>query len=166
MNIVRGSGIEGIKGIGSKYNNIIRPLLNITRAEIEEYCHENNLTPMIDKTNFETIYTRNKMRNSIIPMLKEINPEVLNSITRLGNILTEEDEFISRYIDKIYNDIVIKEKNIELNKVKFLELHRGAQRRVLRKAILEFKGNLIDISYKSIENAIDSIISSFQMQFK
>ena len=110
---------------------------------------------MIDKTNFESIYTRNKVRNDIIPILKEINPEVLNSITRLGNILTEEDEFISEYVDKIYNDICI-EKN-KLSKTKFLELSKGLKRRVLRKAILQFKGDLVDISYSSLQNAINFI---------
>jgi len=158
MHIVRGSGIEGIKGISAKSNNIIRPLLNAERVEIEQYCIENNLTPMIDKTNFESIYTRNKVRNNLIPLLKEINPEILTSLNRLGNILTEEDEFISSYIDTIYNDICI-EKN-KLDKKKMLELPRGIQRRILRKAILEFKGNLVDISYSSLENAINLIMTS------
>ena len=160
MHIIRGSGIEGIKGISVKNNNIIRPLLSTTREEIEKYCVDNNLTPMIDKTNFETVYTRNKVRNKIIPMLSEINPEVLNSITRLGNILSEEDEFISDYIDKIYNDIKIEEKSIKISKAKFVNLPKGLQRRILRKAICEFKGDLIDISYKTLENAISSILIS------
>lgn len=160
MHIIRGSGIEGVKGISVKNNNIIRPLLSTTRDAIEKYCIDNNLTPMIDKTNFETIYTRNKVRNKIIPMLSEINPDVLSSITRLGNILSEEDEFISDYIDKIYNDIKIEEKCTKISKSKFIKLHKGLQRRILRKAICEFKGDLIDISYKSLENAISSILTS------
>jgi len=160
MHIIRGSGIEGVKGISVKNNIIIRPLLSTTRDEIEKYCMDNSLTPMIDKTNFETIYTRNKVRNKIIPMLNEINPDVLSSITRLGNILSEEDEFISDYIDKIYNDIKIEEKCTKISKSKFINLRKGLQRRILRKAICEFKGDLIDISYKSLENAISSILTS------
>jgi len=112
----------------------------------------------MDKTNFENIYTRNKVRNTLIPLLKEINPEILASLNRLGNILTEEDEFICEYIDKIYNDICI-EKN-KLNKAKFLELPKGAKCRILRKAILEFKGNLVDISYSSLQNAVNLIMTS------
>lgn len=157
MNIIRGSGTHGLKGIKDKNNNIIRPLLNVSREEIEKYCRENDLTPMIDKTNFETLYTRNKIRNKIIPLICEINPDALGSITRLGNILDEEDEFISEYIDKIYNDIVISSKSIKIAKNKFLALHKGIQRRILRKAILEFRGDLVDITYKSLENAISTI---------
>lgn len=157
MNIIRGTGAYGLKGIRDKNNNIIRPLLNTSREEIEKYCHENNLTPMIDKTNFETLYTRNKIRNKILPLICEINPDALSSITRLGNILDEEDEFISEYIDKIYREIIIASKNIKIDKNKFLTLHKGIQRRVLRKAILEFRGDLIDITYKSLENAISTI---------
>lgn len=160
MHIIRGSGIEGIKGISAINNNIIRPLLNTKRVEIEEYCKENNLTPMIDKTNFESIYTRNKVRNKILPMFEEVNPDILNTLTRLGNILIEEDEFISEYADKIYNDIKIEKKDVKLNKIKFVNLPKGLQRRVLRKAICEFRGNLVDVSYKTLENTISTIMTS------
>ena len=91
-------------------------------------------------------------------MLQEINPEILASLNRLGNILTEEDEFISEFVDRIYNDICIEKS--KLNKTKFLELSKGAKCRVLRKAILEFKGNLVDISYSSLQNAINLIMTS------
>lgn len=160
MNIIRGSGVEGIKGIRSKKDNLIRPLLCASRIEIEEYCSENKLTPMIDKTNFETLYTRNKIRNNIIPMLQEINPDVLSSINRLGDILSEEDEFISEYVDKMYNEILDKTNGIELDKNKFLTFSHGLKRRILRRAISDFKGNLVDISYKSLENATRIISNS------
>ena len=72
MNIIRGSGIKGLKGIEAKRNNIIRPLIECTRAEIEEYCKKHTLNPRIDKTNFQNIYTRNKVRNLLIPYIKEM----------------------------------------------------------------------------------------------
>ena len=56
MNIIRGSGTTGLKGIEAKRDNLIRPLIESTREEIEDYCKENNLNPRIDKTNFENIW--------------------------------------------------------------------------------------------------------------
>ena len=106
MNIVRGTGLDGLLGIEVKTKNIIRPLLCVTRDEIEQYCKEKNLTPMIDKTNFETIYTRNKMRNIIIPNLKEINPNILNVVTRMSTILKDEDNVIDSIAKEKYDLVV------------------------------------------------------------
>ena len=66
MNIMRGSGISGLKGIEPKRGIYIRPLIECEREEIEKYCEKNKLNPRIDKTNFENEYTRNKIRNIVI----------------------------------------------------------------------------------------------------
>ena len=67
MNIIRGSGTSGLKGIRPiRENKFIRPLIETTREEIEKYCDEYKLNPRIDKTNFENEYTRNRTRNSLI----------------------------------------------------------------------------------------------------
>ena len=68
LNILRGSGISGLKGIEAiRDQKYIRPLINTDRESIEKYCEENNLEPKIDETNKENIYTRNKVRNVLIP---------------------------------------------------------------------------------------------------
>ena len=75
MHILRGSGINGLKGIEAKRGKYIRPLIECERNEIEEYCTEKKMQPRIDKTNFENEYTRNKVRNLLIPYIKkEFNP--------------------------------------------------------------------------------------------
>lgn len=93
MNILRGSGTAGLKGIEAKRDNMyIRPLIEITREEIEKYCIENKLNPKIDKSNSENIYTRNKVRNVVIPYIKkEFNPNILKTINRLSDVATEEN---------------------------------------------------------------------------
>ena len=83
MHILRGTGINGLKGIEPKRGMYIRPLIECERREIEEYCEENNLEPRIDKTNFENIYTRNKIRNVVIPYVqKEFNQNIIQTIDR------------------------------------------------------------------------------------
>lgn len=74
LNIIRGTGINGITGIKPINGKIIRPLLCVSRKEIEDYAKQNDLSYITDSTNLETEYTRNKIRNILLPMLEEINP--------------------------------------------------------------------------------------------
>ena len=85
MNMLRGSGIAGLKGIEPiKNDKYIRPLIECERFEIEEYCKQNNIEPRIDRTNFENVYTRNKVRNIVIPYIKqEFNPNIIQTMDRL-----------------------------------------------------------------------------------
>ena len=96
MNIIRGSGTSGLKGIEAERDGkFIRPLIECTRNEIEEYCKEQNLKPKYDKTNMKNIYTRNKIRNILIPLIqKEFNPNIVSSLNRMSQIAKEENEYL------------------------------------------------------------------------
>ena len=113
MNIIRGTSISGLKGIEKmRDNKFIRPLIETTRATIEEYCRIEKLNPRYDKSNKENIYTRNKIRNLLIPYIqKEFNPNIIEGINRLSNIAEEEERFINSMIEEEYKRIVIVEKN-------------------------------------------------------
>lgn len=106
LNITRGASLSGICGIPLRRDYIIRPLLCLTRAQIERYCNENNLQYVTDKTNFEEDYSRNKIRLSVIPKLKQINLGVEENIGRLSGLIQLSDKYL--------NDI----SNNELNKCK------------------------------------------------
>ncbi len=115
MNILRGSGISGLKGIEAKSGKYIRPLIECERGKIEEYCEKEKLEPKIDKTNFENIYTRNKIRNIVIPYIKnEFNPNIVDTISRLSELVIDEDNYIEKQIEKKYIEIVEKESNNEI----------------------------------------------------
>ncbi len=116
MNLLRGSGISGLRGIEAKREKIyIRPIIEIDREEIEEYCEKNNLNPCIDKSNFENIYTRNKIRNIVIPYIKEnFNPNIIQTMTRLSEVVVEEDEFLNNLVTKEYKNILIKNSDNEV----------------------------------------------------
>ncbi len=110
MHILRGSGINGLKGIEPKREKYIRPLIECERNQIEEYCQKENLNPRIDKTNFENIYTRNKIRNVVIPYIKkEFNENIINTMDRFSNLITEEDKYIENQVKDIFNDIKLEE---------------------------------------------------------
>lgn len=115
MNIIRGSGTSGLKGIEPiRDNKFIRPLIDCTRQEIEQYCEENRLNPRYDKTNKENIYTRNKVRNMLIPYIEEnFNPSIIDSINRLSSLATEENKYIEKIVKEEYNRILIKDNKKE-----------------------------------------------------
>ena len=111
MNELRGSGLSGLKGIEPRRGKYIRPLIEIEREEIEKYCEENKLEPRIDKTNFENIHTRNKLRNCLIPYIKkEFNPNIIETINRLSEIVTEQEKYIDEIVREKYEEINIKER--------------------------------------------------------
>ena len=112
MNILRGSGIAGLKGIEPiKNNKYIRPLIECERMEIEQYCKLNNIDARIDRTNFENIYTRNKIRNIVIPYIKqEFNPNIIQTMDRLSELVKEEDEYLDNTVKNTYKELIIEEQ--------------------------------------------------------
>ncbi len=110
MNLIRGSGLTGLKGIEVKRTHYIRPLIECLRKEIEEYCLQENLQPKYDKTNTENTYTRNKIRNILLPLLEEeFNPNIISSFNRMAQIVKEENEYIQKQVENIYPTICIEE---------------------------------------------------------
>ena len=159
LNILRGSGLEGLKGIEPKRGNIIRPLIECERDEIEQYCMDNNLDPRIDKTNFENIYNRNKIRNTVIPYIKtQWNPNIINTIDRLSNIAILEDEYMNNQVEKIYKEILIQEgqnkKEIIINLKKFNLQEKVIKSRLIRYIIKEIFGSKVGIEKTHIDDII------------
>jgi len=91
MHLIRGSASTGLGGIAYVRGNIKRPMLDFTKEEIESYLKSLDVQWVVDETNKEDIYTRNKIRNVIIPVLKEINPSVEDAILRCSAALREDD---------------------------------------------------------------------------
>ena len=157
MNIIRGSGISGLKGIEPIRENIIRPLIEITRKEIEEYCEENNLNQRHDESNDELLYTRNKIRLKVIPYVEEnINSNVVNNINRLSEIVSEEEKFINNEVAKCYEEIFIaeEEKKIIFNLKKFNTLDVVLRKRLIKKSIINLLGNAKDIEKVHINDIV------------
>ena len=158
MHILRGTGMNGLIGIEPKRNNkYIRPLIEITREKIEKYCEDNNLNPCIDKSNFENIYSRNKIRNVVIPYIKEeFNPNIIDSINRLSDVIKVENEYFEKKTKEIYNEILTSyEKNcLTLDLKKFNVQEQVFKSRILMYAIKKLKGSSNGIEKKHLEDII------------
>lgn len=99
LHLTRGSGLHGLCGIPLKNGCCIRPLLSVSRAEIEQFCAQQHIPFVVDSTNADTVYSRNRIRNEVIPHLREINPQVTEACTRMTANLREEDAFLENLVD-------------------------------------------------------------------
>ncbi len=166
MNILRGSGTSGLKGIEPiRDEKFIRPLINIEREEIENYCINNNLNPKIDKSNNENIYTRNKIRNIVIPYVKkEFNPNIIKTINRLSEVVNEENEYLNKITKQTFNEIYIGARNacsqqkedgqIILDLKKFNKLELVIKRRLIIYTINELMHTTEGIEKINIDDII------------
>ncbi len=144
MRIMRGTGLEGLVGIKPVRDNVfVRPLINIMRQEIEEYCYKENLNPRIDKTNLETIYARNKVRLELIPYIeKNFNKDITNVLNRLSNIIKVDNDYLETITkEKFKNYCDIEEEKVIISKEAFLE-NEAITNRIIRMALLKISGNL------------------------
>ncbi len=154
MNIIRGTGTDGLKGIQYKRDNIIRPLLDVYRYEIDSYCLLNDLKPRIDSSNMESIYTRNKIRLELIPFInKSFNTDIIENIGRTSKIVSCDLEFIEDYTARALEKCIV-EKNfdkIRLDIGILKDFHDSIKNRILRKVVKDIKGNLNGIEKKHID---------------
>ncbi len=161
MRILRGTGINGLIGIQSERGDLIRPILNFSRDEIEKYIEENNIPFVEDKTNFEELYLRNKIRLNLFPILKnEYNPKILDAISRLSNIAFDYSTISREYIASKEGLLWEFNKEKILVYIEKLKLQSRSFRNIMYREFFEFISKDPDgINYKIIEE-IDNLIFS------
>lgn len=159
MRILRGTGTEGLVGIEylrtEKNRGIIRPLLDVSRAEIESYCKENGLDPRIDLTNLEPIYTRNKIRLELLPYLSEnYNGNIVAALNRLSRIAKEDKDYFGGLTDTILEKhAVFKDKEHASFPLDILRGEHPAIRHRIILKLFESIGLSKDISSVHLEQA-------------
>lgn len=104
FNLSRGASVAGASGIPPKRGNIIRPLIGQTRAQIEEYCRENELSYVTDSTNLSEDYTRNKIRSRLVPLFKELNPSFENAALRFTQSAAQTRDYLNFQAQKALDE--------------------------------------------------------------
>ncbi|EES92016.1 MULTISPECIES: tRNA lysidine(34) synthetase TilS [Clostridium] len=157
MRMLRGTGLEGLIGIRAVRDNIfVRPIIDITRDEIEDYCYVNNLNPRIDKTNLENIYTRNKIRLELIPYIqKNFNSDVIEVLNRFSDTVKIDNDYLNKVSLEKYNKYCKGEKDKVIIKEEVFKEHEAILTRVIRMALKELKGNLNNFDKGHIYDIID-----------
>lgn len=158
LNMLRGTGISGMSGIKPVRGHIIRPIMCLTREEIEEYLRGENLGYRVDSTNLKNDYTRNKIRNELIPYLNEnINSKATAHIGLLGEMVADIDDFLNEEADRQMEKLLMSGGNhhIEIDAAGFRNLHKALKTVVARKLVMKVSGKLKDITANHIKSIID-----------
>jgi len=156
MKLLRGSGLQGLTSISMvKNNKFIRPLLIFSKEEIKNFLQRNSIGFYFDYTNKDNSFLRNKIRNTLIPRIKEIEPTVERNINKTIEIISEDYDYISNKAKTILN------KNIIMNKILptqcFNNTHKALKRHILREYIRMIKGNLLNIGFEHLNNLLIAI---------
>ena len=155
LNIIRGSGIDGLASIKPVNDMIIRPLIDTSRQEIEHYIAEQNLQYCIDKTNLDTTYARNRVRHELIALLEEnYNPEIRSALVRLAEIAGDQALFMRQAAESALNKVIL-EGGIDSQLL--ADMPKALQSQLIREKIREVKGDLTDISFDQIRRVIEHL---------
>lgn len=155
-NMCRGTGIAGLSGIKKVNDRIIRPILCLTRKEIESYLEKNNVEFITDSTNLNDGYTRNKIRINVIPYLCDnINTRTCEHINEISKDLEEAEEYIMENCKRIYKDIFTRKHDEIYVNITSMNLENiFIKKRLIRMAIEDLAGKLKDISRKHVEDVL------------
>jgi len=158
MYLLRGSGPLGLSGIPPVRNStIVRPIIRLKRSEVHDYITEKNLAYVLDASNIDPKFLRNKIRHQLIPELKvSYNPRIIETLNRLGSILRAEDRYFEDILQPVFEQSVSGKDNASIRlSVPVLESQaKSVKRRIIRKAILAVKKDLRRISLAHVDAAL------------
>lgn len=165
MHLIRGSGLSGLAGMRnfllpnpwSELIPLLRPLLDYNREEINLYLRERKLEPVMDASNTDSKYYRNRIRLELLPILETYNPLIRQRLINMATVITTEDDFILQETKEAWENTVIEqgEKFLVLDRNRLTAIHPAIQRRLWRKAINWMDNTLRDIDYQVINKAAD-----------
>jgi len=175
MHFLRGAGLAGLRGMLplthlEEYRlieplasgplpptpiDLIRPLLEIPRAEIERYCAAHDLAPRLDRSNMDTTYFRNRLRHELLPTLEEYNPNIRERLCHTASVIAADYELLVQLREEAWTDILREEREnaIVLDQAGWRALSVSLQRSTLRHATYRLRESLRDVTFVHVENA-------------
>ena len=154
MNIIRGSGMQGLCGIPPIRGNIIRPLIEVERSEITEFLHEQGIKYRTDETNAQNIYARNKVRNSVFPFIEQsFNTALTLNLCRLSDIMKTDNDFLENEAKRYYDECKSEEGDMPrgVNLALFNKLHTAVKSRIIMLLYADAAGSFEDLEHVHIE---------------
>jgi len=167
INLLRGSGLLGLAGMPPKRDKLIRPLIEVSRQEILDYCWENSLAFRVDKSNQDKQFLRNRIRAELIPMLKTFNPAIVSAIGKTSELLRADEKILEQESEGAFSKLAqIRPDRVEFHLPEFSKEELAIRRRLVRLAIRELKKDLRRIESGHIfelEELLDSGKASFEL---
>ncbi|MEM7113635.1 MAG: tRNA lysidine(34) synthetase TilS [Chloroflexota bacterium] len=162
MNLLRGSGMRGLQGMAAVRQLaeqpslwLLRPLLTVSRAEIEAYCQEHQLQPRFDASNLDPVYFRNRIRNELLPLLQIYSPQVKQHLQQTAVLLAADNAWLEEATEGAWQDVLLKEGAgwLLLRREGWGKRPLALQRRLLRQAIHQVAPADIEIGFQTLEAA-------------
>jgi len=159
MRIIRGSGLYGLAGILPKREIagfcVIRPLVELSRKEIESYLKKKKIKPCIDASNLQDVYFRNKIRHNLMPLLeREYNENIKDVLSNLAECAGADYDYLNKAADRF-----IKHCGISLDPVRLKKTHPAILRMALRKCIVSLAGDTRRITFRHIKEIEDLLLN-------
>ena len=160
MHLIRGTGTRGLRGLQSVSQwqpsgnrlTVIRPLLTVSREETAAYCRRHRLRPRLDTSNLSSLPLRNRIRQQLLPLLQDYNPQITEALLRTAHIATADLAFLDEAAGRLWDNVAEEQGNtVILHKEKFIGLPAAMKRHLLRASIERLLGNLMDIEVRHIE---------------
>jgi tRNA(Ile)-lysidine synthase len=135
MRLIRGASASGLSAIPPLRDNIVRPLIEATRDEVMEYLNEKGLAFVTDPSNAKPVYTRNRIRMEVLPVLQRFNPRIVATLAAEAGHLRDEDEAVEGYCATLAESILVRKENtVFVKRNEFNTLPPAFRRRLLKKA--------------------------------
>lgn len=158
MRLLRGAGPTGLAGIPPVRKSIIRPLIDVERKEVEEFLDQQGIEYVIDSSNLRSDYLRNRIRLSLLPVVREFNQDIISTLAKTAAIFRDEERYFEIIVTKTLMKLISRKtaSRIELFLAPFEIMDTAIMRRVLRRAIDETR-SLRGISFNHIEDMVEMI---------
>ncbi|MFA6075077.1 MAG: tRNA lysidine(34) synthetase TilS [Negativicutes bacterium] len=151
LQLIRGAGLRGLSAMQSETGDVIRPLLTVSRDDIEKYCVEYQLEYRFDSSNNDAKILRNSVRQKLLPLLTEYNPNIIQTLSRTAKIIRAEESCMHDFASALEADCVeYREEKAYINKNKLSKLHIALQRRVLILAVSKL-GSIDNLAFEKVE---------------
>jgi len=159
FNLIRGAGPTGLAGIRPVSPPYIRPLIETPREEILTFARAEGLAWREDRTNQDTIYSRNRIRHTIMPLLQQLNPRLLNALQRAADLLLEESDALDILLDRPWKDVISREEigSVMFRRDRLARLPGELQGLLLRRGIANVRGNLQGIEKVHVDALRDLV---------
>jgi tRNA(Ile)-lysidine synthase len=170
MHFLRGAGLAGLKGMAfrdfladwSAEIPVVRPLLAFWREDTVQYCRENGLSPVMDASNQNTVFFRNRMRHDVIPMLETLNPQFRQNIWRMTQVLAGDEAVVQAAVEAVWQRS-FEQQGEDALALRVGELKNqpvGLQRAMLRRAAACLDPGLRDVDYAAVERGVQLLRSA------
>lgn len=161
MRLLRGSGMTGLAGMSyCNARNYVRPLLDVSRSEIEQYLRERGLDWREDASNRDTVYMRNSIRHELLPFLERYNPAVRSRLAATASLIREDNALLEELTEKSFDrSCRLEEGRVACSITQIRSFTPALQRRVMRHAIKQLTGSLVGVCLHHVEALCELVAS-------